>query len=346
MTNLIQSLISLLFISSISLSAHSLVVLQYHHVDLGTPNSTSVSPEQFIEHMNLIESLGFKVVDLESASRKLLDPTSPKEPKSMQVAISFDDAYYSIFANAYPELKRRGWPFTIFVNTQAVNERNRGIMSWQQIKELVDDGITIANHSVSHAHLPSIPKGLNLEQWLAQEILSAQEELSRRLGKVGNMLAYPYGEFTLAMAPWLQEKHMLAFGQQSGPIGKFSHPQALPRFPASGIYANVKTLKTKLLSLAMPVHPSQLQEPMIRAENNPPKLAIELMPSDYNSKRIQCFASQQGAIPTEVKKDAESILLTSQAKEKLSGKRSRYNCTAPSKQKGRYYWYSQPWQMY
>jgi peptidoglycan/xylan/chitin deacetylase (PgdA/CDA1 family) len=337
----------LILISNIS---HGLVVLQYHHVDNTSPSSTSVTPQQFLQHMQLIEDLGLEVVDLESASRKLLIKSSNEnnnQPDGKpQVAISFDDAYYSIYANAYPELRRRNWPFTIFVNTQAVNERNRGIMSWSQIKELVDNGVSIANHSVSHAHLPSIPVDLTLTQWLDQEVLQAQQDLLRRLGKVGNMLAYPYGEFTLAMIPWLEQHNLLAFGQQSGPIGELSHPQALSRFPASGIYADLTSLKTKLLSLALPIEKSQLKNPMIATENNPPELSIALLERDYDAERIQCFASQQGAINTKVELINNQRTLTTQALLPLNGKRGRYNCTVMSSQKGRFYWYSQPWQMY
>ena len=331
-------------------TTHSLVVLQYHHVDENSPASTSVSPKMFLQHMQLIEDLGLEVVDLEMASRQLLS-NQAKTPKSKiedkpQVAISFDDAYYSIIANAYPELKRRNWPFTIFVNTQAVNEKNRGIMSWPQIKQLVDAGVSIANHSVTHAHLPTVPAGLSLNEWLDQEVLNAQQELQQRLGKVGNMLAYPYGEFTLAMIPWLEKHNMIAFGQQSGPIGALSHPQALSRFPASGIYSNVGSLKTKLLSLALPLDKSQLQNPIIEAANNPPDLNLVLLESDYNPKNLQCFASQQGAIKTEVSIINSERLLTTQANIPFKSKRARYNCTVMSSQKGRFYWYSQPWQMY
>jgi peptidoglycan/xylan/chitin deacetylase (PgdA/CDA1 family) len=344
------TLFSLIFIAP----TQALVVLQYHHVDEGTPSSTSISPDKFLQHMQLIEDLGLEVVDLEITTRALLQDTnhsadiklaSPDNTKTKQVAISFDDAYASIFINAYPELKRRNWPFTIFVNTQAVNEKNKGIMSWQQIQTLVDDGVTIANHSVTHAHLPGIPESLTLEQWLEQEVLESQQELQRRLSKVSTMFAYPYGEFTLEVFPWLAKRDILAFGQQSGPIGPLSHPQALSRFPASGIYADIETLKLKLLSLALPVPSILLQEPVITTENNPPKLTLDLIKADYNPKRLQCFASQQGAINTQVNLAQDNIVLTTQAPNPLSGKRARYNCTVPSSQPGRFYWYSQPWQM-
>ena len=334
---------------SLSLSTQALVVLQYHHVDDTSPESTTISPEKFLQHMQLIEDLGLEVVDLESASRELLAKNTTGTESSqtnIQVAISFDDAYASIFDNAYPELKRRNWPFTVFVNTRPVNQENRGIMTWSQLKHLVDDGVSIANHTVTHAHLPTIPSGLTMAQWLDQEILVAQQELQQQLGKVGNMLAYPYGEFTLDMIPWLEEHNMLAFGQQSGPIGSLSHPQALSRFPAAGIYADVASLKTKLLSLAPPIEKSQLQNPIVKTESNPPELKIVLLDSDYNPANIQCFASQQGAIDTKIQMINEERILTTQASMPMSGARGRYNCTVMSSQKGRFYWYSQPWQFF
>lgn len=335
---------------AMSMTTQALVVLQYHHVDAQGPASTSLSPAQFVEHMQLLEELGFEVVDLEKATLALLDGKTQTDPSSKQVAISFDDAYTSIITAAYPELKRRNWPFTIFVNPLAVNQKNRNIMSWEQLQQLVDDGVTIANHSDSHAHLPTIPEGYTLDQWLNEEVTAPYNEMKKRLGKVSTMFAYPYGEFTLDIANWLQERNILAFGQQSGPIGPHSHPQALSRFPAAGIYANPETLKTKIMSMALPVAASEFINPIVADDNNPPKMTIELIKADYNPKLLQCFASQQGAVETTVEThstaNGEVLTLTTQAPEKFKIKRARYNCTVPSSQKGRYYWYSQPWQMY
>jgi hypothetical protein len=187
---------------------------------------------------------------------------------------------------------------------------------------------------------------MSLNQWLEQEVALAQQELQQRLGKVGLMLAYPYGEFTLEMVPWLDQQGMLAFGQQSGPIGALSHPQALSRFPASGVYADVGSLKTKLLSLALPIDQTQLQNPILTERNNPPSLSIVLLAADYDPAGLQCYASQQGAIPTQVTSRAGQLLLSTQATSPLIGKRGRYNCTVMSSQTGRFYWYSQPWQMH
>lgn len=337
-------LFSLLLV--MSMSSQALVILQYHHVDAEGPASTSLSPAQFIEHMQMLEDLGFEVVDLEKATLELFDGKTQIDPTSKQVAITFDDAYTSIITAAYPELKRRNWPFTIFVNPLAVNQKNRNIMSWEQLQLLVDEGVTIANHSDSHAHLPTIPEGYTLDQWLNEEVTAPYNEMKKRLGKVSTMFAYPYGEFTMEIAAWLKDRNILGFGQQSGPIGPHSHQQALSRFPAAGIYANPVTLKTKIMSMALPVAASELHDPMVTADNNPPKFSIKLIDADYNPKLLQCFASQQGAVDTKVATIDGVTTLSTIAPKKFTIKRARYNCTVPSSQKGRYYWYSQPWQMY
>jgi hypothetical protein len=78
---------------AISHHAFSLVVLQYHHVDASTPSITSVTPEQFAQHMALLEEEKMVVVDLEDVTHAILNgETIPDRA----VAITFDDAYQSI----------------------------------------------------------------------------------------------------------------------------------------------------------------------------------------------------------------------------------------------------------
>lgn len=342
MVSYVRYLFFLLFFTLMISPVQALVVLQYHHISADTPPITSVTAEQFKAHMDLIAELKLEVVDLEQATRKVL---AGEAVADNAVAISFDDAYYSIYEHALPELQKRGWPFTVFINTQAVDEKNKLIMSWSQIQDMEKAGVALANHSVSHAHLTDIPEGMSLQQWMQQEIWLAQERLASKVPTVRKMLAYPYGEFTLPMAQALLKKGFLAFGQQSGPIGALSHPAALPRFPASGIYANPKTLRTKLRSKALPVASQQLLSPLLAQQQNPPELKLAFPAEDIRWRQLQCFATGVGAIETQVKENDGQVSLITQAPKPLTGKRSRYNCTAPAKSGG-YYWYSQPWQRF
>lgn len=330
-------LFALLFSASVRAQ---LVILQYHHVSANTPASTSISPEGFAGHLLLLEQENMHVIDLGQALAKIRAGESLPEKS---VAITFDDAYRSVYDNAYPLLKQRNWPFTVFVNTNAVDEQHGVVMDWKQLKELQDNGALIANHSAGHPYLIERPDGMTLEAWLTQEVAEPEARLQKELGTSHKLLAYPYGEFDLEIIDWLAANGYLAFGQQSGPVGPMSHPQALPRFPASGIYANVKTLKTKLYTLALPVPPTQLIEPVLAAEN-PPTLAIHFPEVDLRPRQIQCFASGEGAISTQTEADNGVVNLTTRAENPIRGGRSRYNCTAPSvRHPGWYYWYSQLW---
>lgn len=329
-----------LLLSFTGLVQAQLVILQYHHIDATTPPSTSISPDAFLEHLKLLEQEGMQVVDLYDAIQTIRSGAAVAEKS---VAITFDDAYLSIYENAYPLLKERQWPFTVFVNTGAVDERHGRVMSWDQLRDMKANGGRLGNHSVNHHYLTEKPDDISLDDWLNQEVNTAEARLEAELGESQRLMAYPYGEFTLDIVNWMAEHNYIAFGQQSGPVGPLSHPQALPRFPAAGIYANPKTLKTKLYTLALPLTPDHLQEPWLPGADMP-AMALTFPGIDMYASQIQCFASGEGAIPTEATTESGVIHLTTQATQPMAGGRSRYNCTAPSKShKGWYYWYSQLW---
>src|SRR5690606_24950387 len=108
------------------------------------------------------------------------------------VAITFDDAYLSIYTNAYPQLKARNWPFTVFVNTRAVDERHSVVMSWDQLRDMQKNRGLIANHTQSHPYLIEPPKNRQLNDWLEEEINGAEKRLQTELGTSHKLLAYPY----------------------------------------------------------------------------------------------------------------------------------------------------------
>ena len=58
--------------------------------------------------------------------------------------------------------------------------------------------------------------------------------------------------------------------------------------------------------------------------------------------QLKCFVSGQGQVDIEWQNRREQELIV-KAKKHLPSGRSRYNCTAPSSQKGRFYWYSHLW---
>jgi peptidoglycan/xylan/chitin deacetylase (PgdA/CDA1 family) len=310
-----------------------LVVLQYHHVSDSTPPATSTSVSLFEGQLDMISDLELEVVDLHKGTEATLAGT---DGQGNRIAITFDDAYDSVYHTAAPLLAEKAYPYTIFVNTEAVG-RN-GYMTWDQIRELAErPGVTIANHSADHGHLARKPNESESD-WQARvtnSLDSAQESLEEELDSPAPMFAYPYGEFDQALERKIAERGWYGFGQQSGAIGQQTEKTRLPRFPMANAYGQLGNLENKLRSKAFPVNTGELPDGVI--SGNPPTLVFPLVdPIDAN--RLTCFASGQGRIDFDVIDGNVEV----KAPEAFNSRRFRYNCTHPVGD-GSYYWLSQQW---
>ncbi len=317
------------------------VILQYHHVSDLTPSSTSVSPQRFIEHLNLIQQQGFQILPLVGILQTI---SQGKSFSQKTLAITFDDGYLSIFENAFPELKKRNIPFTIFVSPEAIDKQFGNSLSWQQLALMQKHGATISNHSYRHQHLLQKQKNESKNNWLQrvkEEIEFTQNRLFQQLGSKHKLFAYPYGEFNFELKALLKEMDYWAFSQQSGPISSSSDPQALPRFPASGPYANLETLKVKINSLAFNILNVEPISRILNNEESAPTLKLQVAIADVKYQMAQCFYLGQ-AINTHVEKRKDTLIIRAHAMQPLQPGRSRYNCTAPSLSLKHHYWYSMP----
>ncbi|WP_331345997.1 polysaccharide deacetylase family protein [Cellvibrio sp. UBA7661] len=337
-------LLLLLIMLTGALNAQSAVVLLYHHVSNSTPKSTSISPEAFEAQMDYLENNNFTVVPLLELTEKLRKG-EPLPDKT--IAITFDDSYASVYESAYPRLKKRGWPFTFFVNTEVVSS-GKIFVSWDQLREMSRNGVTVANHSSAHHHLPRREQNETEKQWRARitaDINNAQQTIKKEIGKAPMILAYPFGEYDIEVQRIAQKLGYIAFGQQSGVLYSEGDLQAVPRFPFGGSFAELDDFIMKVNTKPMPVKrvefyadKNKRMDNLIAREGDKPWLVLTLDDTAL-LKKINCFATGQGAIPVEVIGNA----LWAQAKTALVPGRTRYNCTAYTGEKGRFYWYTQQW---
>lgn len=324
----------------LAVPAYSLTVLQYHHVSERTPKSTSVAPQRFAEHMAWLDAEGYNIVAMAQLIAWLKE--GEKLPDKA-VVITFDDGYLSIYENAWPLLKKKKWPFTVFINTQHHNENNAQYMSWSQLQELAKGGASIANHSVSHAHMVRHLPNETQAQWRSRtrdEIVTAQAQIEKHIGQQPRAFAYPYGEYNQALQAILAELDFIAFGQQSGPIAPFDSLTALPRFPFGGRFGEKDDFAVKAGSRPMPIRAVQLVDEKGQALTDPilpqgvQRPVLRLVGPQQVLKNIRCFA---GGLDVALTQNGEQLL--AQVESPFSPGRSRYNCTAPAT-KG-FYWYSQ-----
>lgn len=343
----------LLQTAPIAAAATGGVIFLYHHVDEATPSSTSITPAAFREQLDYLEREGFAVVPV----LELLEATASGEAlPEKTVALSFDDAYSSVLTAAMPELRARGWPFTVFVNTEAIDSGYRGYMSWDELREITANGGTIGNHSVSHAHLVRLQPGESRADWRQRMSREISEAGTRLEAEVGDALvpvfAYPYGEYTRELADIVEEHGLYGLGQHSGAVGPSSDHLAAPRYPiATGLGLTADDFALRARSRALPLAPTGAERHILDDGEERPAIELEVVAADPDIRldALACYASGQGRMQVEWRggqapaAGATGVFVAT-PEAALGPGRSKYNCTAPSRATaGVYYWYSWLW---
>lgn len=337
----------LLFIAVSAANIQAAVVLQYHHVSTSTPASTSISPNLFEQHLSYLQEQEYKVWRLSRIVEQIKRGT-PLPDKV--VAITFDDAYSSIFSEALPLLESRGWPFTVFVSTGQIQETSGSLMSWTQLKQLQQRGAEMANHTHTHTHLVRRLPGESSKHWRARvsgELLKAARILKARLGTDLGLFAYPYGEYIEELQALVRNLDYTGFGQQSGALGPDSDLSALPRFPMTNQFGAMDAFKTKVAALPLSAvdispHWHLIEGPDALADGVRLKFKIR----NFRPEGFACFISGKGKVAIDVSAGKEMVSVSVPGPIDLKTGRSRLNCTVAANSpelEGRFYWFSHPW---
>lgn len=314
------------------------VITIYHHVSDSTPRSTSLTAEELRIQMEYLRDNDFEVWPLD----RLLIALQNKEPVAERTAVlTFDDAYSSIYDTGWPLLQEFGFPMTLFVTTQPVNDNQRGYMTWDQIREMSEAGVIIANHMVHHPHMVDALPGESNDDRLARlrtELLEAQQHIFAETGQDHKIMAYPYGEFDDDITAMITELGFVALAQNSGAVGYYSDFTALPRYPLAASFAAIESARTKLDSLAFQVLEHSPRSPMTDSKNPPVTLQLA---GDFNVSQLGCYANGKPLTLQWIDRDAAHF--TIQAEDEFQMRRYGYICTAPKRGTNRYYWFSKLW---
>ena len=86
------------------------------------------------------------------------------------------------------------------VFTDIIDSNTAGYMSWSQIKQFIEDGGSIGQHTSTHLHMP-----LNSKKYVKEDLLNSHKSFMKNIGFVPKLFAYPYGETSLAIIELLKE---------------------------------------------------------------------------------------------------------------------------------------------
>lgn len=235
--NIFFALCLLLMVLSpiLGLAGNNATILIYHRFGDNRYPTTNISTEAFGEQMDFLKDNGYTVLPLGQLVSLL---KMKEEIPANTVVITIDDAYSTVYENAWPILKKHGYPFTVFVYAKGVDQNYGDYMNWSQLRELKEHGVDLQDHSFSHKHLAFRRKDMDefgYRAWISGDMVKSMALFSRELGDTPRFFALPYGEYNQVV---IEEAKNLGyeavFSQDPGAVGPHSDLYCLPRQPILG----------------------------------------------------------------------------------------------------------------
>lgn len=167
-------------------------ILVYHSVRPHIPGESSyqetydITPELLQKQLAYIQESRYTVVSLDALADYFdTGAALPEKP----VILTFDDGWENQYEYAFPLLKNFHDTATFFIFTNAVNRGHH--ITWGQLHEMHDAGMSIEAHTKTHPYLQKITDPKELER----EIAGSKKILEEELGVKIISFAYPFGQY-------------------------------------------------------------------------------------------------------------------------------------------------------
>jgi peptidoglycan/xylan/chitin deacetylase (PgdA/CDA1 family) len=208
----------------------SCAILTYHSID-DSGSVLSLSPQTFAAQMRILADVGVDVLSLGELERR----ASGKGAAGRAIAITFDDGFRNVYEQAFPVLRQYGFPATVFLVTdycggmnswpsQPANIMRQHLLSWTQIKEMSQAGITFGSHTRTHAKLTEVSA-----RTTEDELIGSKRAIENALGSPVETFAYPYGTYDEQVRELARKHFSLACATTLGFVRPESDRHALER---------------------------------------------------------------------------------------------------------------------
>ena len=312
---------------TIAESADSAVVLMYNRFANEKHPTTSLSIEKLAAHIKELKSGAYNIIPLP----ELVDALTEKKPLADRtVIITMGDAYQSVYNYAWPMLKEAGFAFTVFVTTHPVDTGQAGYLSWDKLKKMADDGVTIGAKTHTLGRLATQDK-----ERIEWEIKTAAALLRAKLNIRPASFAYPYGQASKTTQRAAQlAGYKIAFGQHSGVLHRLTDRFFLPRFFLNDTYGDISRFRTLINAQPLPAFDVTPPNPLLPATSNPPNFGFTVAADLAGLEHLACYHSAIGKLAVQLL--GKSRIEIRFAKPFAVG-RSKINCTMPGTN-GRWRW--------
>lgn len=165
-----------------------------------------------------------------------------EDSSKRRLAVTFDDGLQDVYEMAYPFLKERNIPFTVFIATDFLD--TKGYITTENLKELSADGlVTIGSHGVTHKNLNSLSA---YEQ--KNELAESKRIIESIIEKPVNAFAFSHGQYNKDTLK-LMDNYDYGFSTRQLPLNFITeiNRKALPRFNVD--INSFDTVKEELLKI-------------------------------------------------------------------------------------------------
>ncbi len=205
-------------------------ILTYHSID---PSGSVISVDEgtFRRQADWLVASGVNVVSVSD----LLNMQGDEDG----LALTFDDAFENFGSVAWPVLRERELPATVFVVAGVTGATNRWggreaegiptleLLDWRRLAELAEDGAEIGSHTLNHVRLKGLDAGA-----LQEEVEASAAQIEREIGTRPEGFAYPYGSWDRAAEEAAKGAYDWACTTDFAPLSADSPRHRLPRLDA------------------------------------------------------------------------------------------------------------------
>lgn len=202
-------------------------ILMYHYVDDEPPaemgpyaDSLTVRTPEFEAQAAYIESQGIRAIGFPELYLALAG-TAPLSGPS--VILTFDDGGADLYTKAFPILKKHKLTATFFIITDEIGKP--GYLTWEQIVEMKEAGMSIESHTKTHPDLPSAS-----DAQLQAELVESSQAIEKYTGQASIVLSYPAGSYDDRVVSAAREAgYLMAVTTNAGKEESSSECFAMPR---------------------------------------------------------------------------------------------------------------------
>jgi peptidoglycan/xylan/chitin deacetylase (PgdA/CDA1 family) len=213
------------------------VILLYHSV--GT-SPWATDKYQFIQQINWLHD------HCQLLSLTQLIHAKPSD--QLQIALTFDDGYQTLYDQVAPLLSAKKIPALVYINTgwiaDNVQQRkasapnlghypNEYFLTWDEVAQLEKNTWEIGSHGVNHDNFTTLQKTT-----IQQELIESKRHIQSHLNKECSHFSYPFGRYTHSVKTAVKNAgYQFATAARHGKLSAHSDILALPRMNIAKEYS-------------------------------------------------------------------------------------------------------------